>query len=138
MVAAARLAEADSFIDRLPNRYQTTVGERGVALSSGQKQRISLARAIVKDAPVLILDEATSAVDNETEAAIQHTLTDFAVGRTMIVIAHRLSTIRHADRIYVLGEGGKILEEGRHADLLDNDSLYARLWRLQIGEATSS
>lgn len=137
MVAAARLAEADVFIADLPNGYDTTVGERGVALSSGQKQRISLARAIVKDAPILILDEATSAVDNETEAAIQHALAEFAVGRTMIVIAHRLSTIRHAHWIYVLDRDGTIIEDGRHADLLENDRLYARLWRLQIGEPTS-
>lgn len=136
VVAAARLAEADAFVAALPLGYETKVGERGATLSGGQRQRISLARAIVKNAPILVLDEATSAVDNETEAAIQHALAGFARGRTMVVIAHRLSTIRHADRIYVMGEGGVLVEQGRHAELLDNDGLYARLWRLQIGEAT--
>lgn len=135
VVSAARQAEADGFVRTLPARYDTMVGERGAMLSGGQKQRISLARAIVKDAPIVILDEATSAVDNETEAAIQHALADFARDRTLLVIAHRLSTIRHADWIYVLGGGGRIVEEGTHHELLEREGVYASLWRLQIGEA---
>ena len=131
---AARLAEADGFIEALPARYDTMVGERGVTLSGGQRQRLSLARAIVKQPSVLILDEATSSVDNETEAAIQHALQDFASNRTLLVIAHRLSTIRYADWIYVLGEGGVIVEQGQHEDLLALGRLYASLWYLQIGE----
>ncbi|MDQ2882457.1 MAG: ABC transporter ATP-binding protein/permease [Actinomycetota bacterium] len=131
---AARLAEAADFVEALPSQYDTMIGERGVTLSGGQKQRLSLARAIVKNAPILILDEATSAVDNETEAAIQHALADFAQDRTLLIIAHRLSTIRHADWIYVMGEGGMVVEEGIHQDLLERDGVYASLWRLQIGD----
>lgn len=137
VVEAAQLAEADSFVEALPSRYDTSIGERGVTLSGGQKQRVSLARAILKDAPIVILDEATSAVDNETEAAIQRALKDFARDRTMVIIAHRLSTIRHADWIYVMGQGGVISEEGTHHELLERDGVYAALWRLQIGEAVS-
>jgi ATP-binding cassette, subfamily B, bacterial len=137
VVSAARLAEADSFIQALPFRYDTMVGERGTTLSGGQKQRISLARAIVKNAPIVILDEATSAVDNETEMAIHHALADFARDRTLIIIAHRLSTIRHADWIYVLGQGGVIIEEGTHHELLQREGMYASLWRLQIGETSA-
>jgi ATP-binding cassette subfamily B protein len=132
---AARLAEAADFVEALPSQYDTMIGERGVTLSGGQKQRLSLARAIVKSAPILILDEATSAVDNETEAAIQHALADFARDRTLIIIAHRLSTIRHANWIYVMGEGGTIAEQGTHQELLERNGVYASLWRLQIGEA---
>ncbi|MGH3983438.1 MAG: ABC transporter ATP-binding protein [Pseudonocardiaceae bacterium] len=132
---AARLAEAADFVEALPSQYDTMIGERGVMLSGGQKQRLSLARAIVKNAPILILDEATSAVDNETEAAIQHALADFARDRTLLIIAHRLSTIRHADWIYVMGEGGMVVEEGTHQELLERDGVYASLWRLQIGDA---
>ena len=134
---AAQLAAADDFVDALPSQYDTMIGERGITLSGGQKQRLSLARAIVKNAPILILDEATSAVDNETEAAIQHALVDFARDRTLVVIAHRLSTIRHADWIYVIGDGGMIVEEGTHQELVDRSGVYASLWRLQIGEAGS-
>lgn len=136
IATAARLAEADGFIEDLPSQYDTMIGERGVTLSGGQKQRLSLARAIVKSAPILILDEATSAVDNETEAAIQHALADFARDRTMVIIAHRLSTIRHADWIYVMGNGGTVAEEGTHCTLLERDGVYASLWRLQVGEAS--
>lgn len=131
---AARTAEAHPFIETLPDRYDTMIGERGAALSGGQKQRIALARAILKDPPVVILDEATSAVDNETEAAIQRALRSFAEDRTLVVIAHRMSTIRNADRIYVLDRGGVVAERGTHAELLARDGLYASLWDLQAGE----
>ncbi|MBP5935646.1 ABC transporter ATP-binding protein [Streptomyces sp. LBUM 1476] len=131
---AARAAEAHPFVDALPDRYDTRIGERGAALSGGQRQRIALARAILKDSPVVILDEATSAVDNETEAAIQRALRSFAEGRTLIVIAHRLSTIRGADRIHVLDKGGVVAEEGTHTELLGRGGLYASLWSLQSGE----
>lgn len=134
---AAQLAEADGFIHALPSEYDTMIGERGATLSGGQKQRISLARAIVKNAPIVILDEATSAVDYETEAAIQHALTDFAKDRTLIIIAHRLSTVRHADWIYVLDKGGVVTEGGTHHQLLQHNGVYASLWRLQIGEASA-
>ncbi|MFC3456289.1 ABC transporter ATP-binding protein/permease [Amycolatopsis speibonae] len=135
VVDAARMAAVDEFVETLPSKYATAIGERGVSLSGGQKQRISLARAFVKDAPIVVLDEATSAVDNETEAAIQHALRDFARDRTLVVIAHRLSTIRHADHIYVMGTGGVPAEEGTHEELLRLGGIYASLWRLQVGEA---
>ena len=134
VVQASTMAEAHAFIATLPDGYDTVIGERGAALSGGQRQRIALARAILKDAPVVILDEATSAVDNETEAAIQHTLRRFAADRTMVVIAHRLSTVRHADRIYVMDKGGIVAEQGTHDELLAQQGLYASLWRLQAGE----
>ncbi|MDH6127509.1 ABC transporter ATP-binding protein/permease [Kitasatospora sp. GP82] len=134
VVNAARMAEAHAFIASLPDGYDTMIGERGAALSGGQRQRIALARAILKDSPVVILDEATSAVDNETEAAIQRTLRGFAADRTMVIIAHRLSTIRHADRIYVMDKGGVVAEQGTHDELLAQRGLYASLWHLQAGE----
>lgn len=134
VVRAATMAEAHPFIAALPDGYDTLIGERGAALSGGQRQRIALARAILKDSPVVILDEATSAVDNETEAAIQRTLRGFAADRTMVVIAHRLSTVRHADRIYVLDKGGIVAEQGTHDELLARHGLYASLWQLQAGE----
>jgi len=134
VVEAATMAEAHAFIATLPYGYDTVIGERGAALSGGQRQRIALARAILKDAPVVILDEATSAVDNETEAAIQRTLRRLAAGRTMVVIAHRLSTVRHADRIYVMDRGGVVAEQGTHDELLSQRGLYASLWQLQAGE----
>jgi len=132
--AAARTAQADDFIEALPDRYDTWVGPRGLTLSGGQRQRIALARAILKAAPVLVLDEATSAVDNETEAAIQRSVAEFSRNRTTIVIAHRLSTIRSADWIYVLQTGGQVVEAGTHQQLVDQDGVYASLWRRQIGE----
>lgn len=131
---AARLAEAHEFIQVLPNGYDTMVGERGQKLSGGQRQRLSLARAILRDPAILILDEATSAVDNETEAAIQRSLAKVADGRTVIVIAHRLSTVRDAHRIWVL-EAGKVTESGSHDELTRFNGLYAALWRVQTGSA---
>jgi ATP-binding cassette subfamily B protein len=129
---AARLAEASGFIEALPQGYDTVVGERGQRLSGGQRQRIALARAILKNPPVLILDEATAAVDNETEAAIQRSLDLITAERTTLVIAHRLSTVRHADRIVVM-ERGRIVESGRHEQLIEADGAYANLWRVQAG-----
>ncbi|MFU8884905.1 MAG: ABC transporter ATP-binding protein [Cyanobacteriota bacterium] len=129
---AAQLAEASGFIDALPQRYDTVVGERGQRLSGGQRQRIALARAILKNPPVLILDEATAAVDNDTEAAIQRSLDLITAERTTLVIAHRLSTVRHADRIVVM-EQGRIVESGRHEQLIAADGAYANLWRVQAG-----
>ncbi|WP_345522299.1 ATP-binding cassette domain-containing protein [Streptomyces echinatus] len=134
VVQAAMKAEAHTFVASLPDGYETVIGERGAALSGGQRQRIALARAILKDAPVVILDEATSAVDNETEAAIQRTLRVFAADRTMLIIAHRLSTVRHADRIYVMDKGGVVAERGTHDELLAQHGLYASLWQLQAGD----
>ena len=132
IIAAAKIAEADNFINKLPQGYDTIVGERGQKLSGGQRQRIALARAVLKNPPILILDEATSAVDNETEAAIQKSLEKITQNRTTIVIAHRLSTIRNADCIYVM-EHGKIVEFGRHEELLEKSGIYASLWQGQSG-----
>lgn len=133
IVAAAKAAEAHDFISSLPLGYHTQVGERGMKLSGGQRQRLALARAILKDPPILILDEATSAVDNETEAAIQRSLNRLVLGRTSVIIAHRLSTVRHAHVIHVL-DGGHIVESGTHQELIAKNGLYAELWRLQTGE----
>jgi ATP-binding cassette subfamily B protein len=135
VLRAAQLAEADTFIQALPQGYDTIVGERGQKLSGGQRQRLTIARAIVRDPAVLVLDEATSAVDNETEAAIQRSLDHVAADRTTIVIAHRLSTVRHAHRIHVL-EAGEVIESGTHEELVAAGGLYAALWRVQTGEAT--
>ncbi|MGR3275218.1 ABC transporter ATP-binding protein [Acaryochloris marina NIES-2412] len=130
---AAKNAEAHEFISQLPEGYHTIVGERGQKLSGGQRQRLAIARTLLKDPPILILDEATSAVDNETEAAIQRSLDRITVDRTTIAIAHRLSTIRHADCIYVM-EQGRIVEQGKHEQLLAHDGIYAQLWRVQTGQ----
>ncbi|CAA9572898.1 Efflux ABC transporter, permease/ATP-binding protein slr2019 [uncultured Synechococcales cyanobacterium] len=132
IIAAAQIAEADEFIRQLPQGYETIVGERGQKLSGGQRQRLAIARALLKNPPILILDEATSAVDNETEAAIQRSLERITVNRTTIAIAHRLSTVRNADCIYVM-EQGQLIEQGRHEQLLAQGGMYASLWRVQMG-----
>ena len=128
---AARQANAHDFIVRLPNDYETDIGQRGVRLSGGQKQRLSIARAFLKDPPVLILDEATSSLDNESERAIQASLDRLARSRTTIVIAHRLSTVRNARRIIVL-DGTGIVEEGTHAGLIARGGVYASLYNSQL------
>ncbi|KIG18547.1 ABC transporter, ATP-binding/permease protein [Enhygromyxa salina] len=132
VMTAAKAAEAHAFIMALPDGYDTIVGERGQKLSGGQRQRVSIARALLLDPPVLILDEATSSVDNETEAAIQRSLERITKGRTTIVIAHRLSTIRRADQTFVL-ERGRVVEQGQHDELVAQAGIYASLWRVQTG-----
>ncbi len=132
IIHAAKLAEAHEFILQLPLQYDTIVGERGQKLSGGQRQRIAIARAILKDPAILILDEATSAVDNETEAAIQKSLAIITQNRTTIAIAHRLSTIRHSHCIYVMAHG-QIVEQGQHEELLALNGIYTNLWRVQSG-----
>ncbi|HEY8615895.1 ABC transporter ATP-binding protein [Phenylobacterium sp.] len=131
---AARRARADDFISRLPKGYETLVGERGVKLSGGERQRVAIARAFLADAPILVLDEATSSLDVETERQVQAAMEELMVGRTTIVIAHRLSTIRGADRILVF-ENGRIVEEGRHAELVGRGGAYARLHAVTEGAA---
>jgi len=132
IIEAAKIGEAHDFIMQLPQGYDTIVGERGQKLSGGQRQRIAIARAVLKNPPILILDEATSAVDNETEAAIQRSLEKITVNRTTIAIAHRLSTVRNADCIYVM-EHGHLVEQGRHEELLEQQGIYSSLWRVQSG-----
>ena len=136
VMEAAKIAEAHEFIMQLPQGYETIVGERGQKLSGGQRQRLAIARAVLKNPPILILDEATSAVDNETEAAIQRSLERITINRTTIAIAHRLSTVRNADCIYVM-EKGKLIEQGRHEQLLEQKGIYAMLWRVQSGLTSS-
>lgn len=136
VLAAAQAAEAMEFIERLPQGFDTIVGERGQKLSGGQRQRLSLARALLKNPAILVLDEATSAVDNETEAAIQRSLARIARSRTTIVIAHRLSTIVDAERIFVL-DSGRIVESGSHDELLAAGGQYAGLWAVQTGQKLS-
>jgi ATP-binding cassette subfamily B protein len=130
--AAARLAEAHAFVEALPEGYDTRVGERGVKLSGGQRQRLAIARAMLQDPAILVLDEATSAVDTETELLIQRGLARLTADRTTLVIAHRLSTVRDADLILVVDEG-RVVERGSHEELLAAEGLYATLWNVQAG-----
>tara|TARA_B000000441_G_C21738159_1_gene351527 strand:+ start:87 stop:1772 length:1686 start_codon:yes stop_codon:yes gene_type:complete len=129
---AAKVAEISGFIETLPEGWSTLIGEGGKRLSGGQRQRLAIARAIIKDAPLLILDEATSAVDNETEAALQRSIQKISNDRTTLIVAHRLSTIRNADEIIVL-DNGKIVEKGTHDSLLNHNGVYAKLWSVQTG-----
>ncbi|MBO5036347.1 MAG: ABC transporter ATP-binding protein [Clostridia bacterium] len=129
VIAAAKAASADEFISKMPKGYDTMVGERGVRLSGGQKQRIAIARAVLRNTPILVLDEATSSVDTETEANIQSAIENLAGSRTIIVIAHRLSTVMRADNIVVL-EKGKIVEEGSHNELFEKNGLYAKMCKI--------
>ena len=135
MIEAARVAEAIGFIDQLPEGWETNIGEDGHRLSGGQRQRIAIARAVLKDSPVLVLDEATSNVDNETEASLQRSIEKISRDRTTLIIAHRLSTVRNADKIAVIEDGG-ISEIGSHDELVAHGGLYARLWAVQTGEAS--
>jgi ATP-binding cassette subfamily B protein/subfamily B ATP-binding cassette protein MsbA len=130
--AAARAANAEAFIHRLPQGYETVIGERGSTLSGGERQRLAIARALLKDAPILILDEPTSALDAETEGVLLQALERLVAGRTTFVIAHRLSTTRLADRILVL-QDGTVTETGTHDELLAQGYLYARFHELQSG-----
>jgi len=137
IVEAARIAEATNFINELPEGWETDIGEDGHRLSGGQRQRLAIARAVLKDAPILVFDEATSNVDNETEAALQRSIDRISKDRTTIIIAHRLSTVRNSDKIAVL-DSGKITELGTHEKLVDADGLYSRLWSVQTGLAASN
>jgi ABC-type multidrug transport system fused ATPase/permease subunit len=136
IVAAARAAGAHEFVSALPEGYDTAIGERGVALSGGQRQRIAIARAFVKDAPVLVLDEPTSALDADSEHALLAALEQLMAGRTTLIIAHRLTTIRNADRIALLSDG-RLAAIGTHRELLAESELFARLWHLQHGAMTA-
>jgi ATP-binding cassette subfamily B protein len=133
VIAVSKIAHAHDFIKTLPNGYETMVGERGIKLSGGQRQRVAIARALLKQAPFLILDEATSSLDSESEKFIQDGLRELMKDKTALVIAHRLSTIKHLDRIIVLDDG-KIVQEGTHSDLIKQKGLYSKLWSHQSGE----
>ena len=134
VIAAAQAALAHDFIDEMPQGYQTLIGDRGQRLSGGQRQRLAIARALLKDAPILILDEATSELDSESEMLVQNALNNLMTGRTVFVIAHRLSTIRRADMIAVLDDG-TIRERGTHDELLARGGIYARLYDMQFRDA---
>jgi len=134
IVAAAKSAHAHEFIESLPDKYDTIVGERGARLSVGQRQRVTIARALLKDPPILVLDEATSALDSESEKLVQEALEILMKNRTSLVIAHRLSTVRRADRILVM-EKGKVVETGTHRELLERDGIYARFHSLQMQDS---
>jgi ATP-binding cassette subfamily B protein len=131
VIAASKLAHCHEFIEKLPEAYHSLVGERGVKLSGGQRQRIAIARAMLKNAPILILDEATSSLDSVTEKVIQESLTELMKGRTTIVIAHRLSTLADMDRILVF-QHGKIIEDGTREELLRAQGYFAKLWDMQM------
>ena len=128
---AAKFSFADEFINKLPQKYDTLIGENGIRLSGGEKQRISIARAILKKSPIILLDEATSSLDAETENKIQTAISFLTKGRTTIVIAHRLSTILNSDKIYVI-DGGKVIGEGKHDDLLKTSNVYKNFYEKQI------
>jgi ATP-binding cassette, subfamily B, bacterial MsbA len=134
VIEAARAALAHDFIMAMPQQYDTVIGERGLKLSGGERQRLAIARALLKNAPILILDEATSALDTEAEALVQSALQNLMAGRTVLVIAHRLSTVRRADRIVVL-EGGNIADSGTHEELISRAGPYRRLYELQFADA---
>lgn len=137
VILASKKAHAESFIKRLPKGYYTMVGERGIKLSGGQRQRIAIARAILKNAPIMILDEATSALDSITEQYIQESIQHLLVGKTVFAIAHRLSTLKNMDRLIVINKG-KIIESGTHDELLSqNNSLYSKIWRMQYSQNNS-
>ena len=133
VISAARQACADEFITKLPQGYDTKIGDDGTLLSGGQKQRIAIARALLKDCSILVLDEATSALDSESETFVQEAVDNLKEGKTTIVIAHRLSTIRNCDTILVM-DAGKIVETGSHDELVKNGGIYSRLWKVQTGQ----
>jgi subfamily B ATP-binding cassette protein MsbA len=137
IINAARLANAEEFILKMPHGYDTLVGERGVTLSGGQRQRIGIARAIIRDSPILILDEPTAALDNESERVVMDALEKLMAGRTVITITHRLNTISDYDKIFVIKDG-VIAEHGTHVELMNHGKLYAELYRIQEGSGFST